>query len=54
MSEKPSKVETEDVPKILAAIKRGVDSKQNWTLTITGASNGGIIGINLKREENLK
>ncbi len=52
--DKPNKVQDEDIPKILAAIKTAIDSKQRWTLTVSGTENGGIIGINLKLEKTFK
>jgi hypothetical protein len=48
------KVTEQDIPKILVAIKNGVDSKQSWTLTIKGSDNGGIIDIRLVKEQSFK
>lgn len=52
--EASKKVETEDIPKILAAIKSGINSKEMWTLTVKGADNGGIVDIRLVREKGFK
>jgi hypothetical protein len=54
MSEMKSKVETEDIPKILAAIQTAIDSKKQWTLTVKGADNGGIVDIRLVLEKSYK
>ena len=48
------KVAEQDVPKILAAVQSGIESKQAWTLTIKGSDNGGIIDIRLVREKSFK
>jgi hypothetical protein len=53
-SEMSKKIAEQDIPRILAAIKNGVDSKQYWTLTIKGTDNGGIIDIRLVKEQSFK
>jgi hypothetical protein len=53
MAEK-SKVETEDIPKILVAIQAAIESKKQWTLTVKGADNGGIVDIRLVQEKSYK
>ena len=52
--EPSSKVEQEDIPKILAAIHTAIQAKQKWTLTVNGAENGGIVAIHLKLERAFK
>ena len=54
MADLESKVEIEDVPKILAAIQSAIESKKKWTLTVKGADNGGIIDIHLVLEKSFK
>ena len=54
MADIKSKIEVEDIPKILAAIQSAVESKKKWTLTVKGADNGGIIDIHLVLEKSFK
>ena len=54
MPETKSKVELEDIPKILAAIQTAIESKKQWTLTVKGSDNGGIIDIRLVLEKSYK
>ena len=54
MADEKSKVESEDIPKVLAAIQSAIQSKKKWTLTVKGADNGGIIDIHLILEKSYK
>ena len=54
MPETKSKVELEDIPKSLAAIQTAIESKKQWTLTVKGSDNGGIIDIRLVLEKSYK
>jgi hypothetical protein len=54
VSDKPSKVETEDIPRILAAVKTAVDSRQTCRIVIDVAENGGVIGIQLESKKKFK
>ena len=54
MAESKSKLEEQDIPKILAAIQTAVESRKAWALMVKGASNGGIIDIRLTLEVNYK
>ena len=53
-SEINRKVAEQDIPKILAAIHSGVQSKKKWTLVVEGSDNGGIIDIQLTKKESFK
>jgi hypothetical protein len=48
------KVETQDIPKILAAIQTAINEKRQWTLTVKGLGDGGIMDIHLVQEKSFK
>ena len=48
------KIAEQDIPKVLAAIQTAIESKKQWTLTVKGSDNGGIIDIRLVLEKSYK
>lgn len=48
------KVAEQDIPKILAAIQSAIDGKRQWTVTIKGLGDGGIMDIRLVQEKSFK
>lgn len=53
--EKPdTKFESEDLPKILAALSNARQSKAKATVTIHFADNGGVVAIKSSVEKNYK
>lgn len=50
----PSKFETEDLPKILAALKNAHEAKRYATVTVKFADNGGVVDIILETKKNFK
>lgn len=49
-----SKLETEDIPIILATLKRAVESKTSSKIIIEIAKDGGVIGIHLESKLKVK
>lgn len=51
---KPSKFETEDLPKILAALKRAHEARVPSTVTIDFAHDGGVQTVFVTSKERFK
>lgn len=54
VAEVSKKVTEQEIPKILAAIKSGIESGRLWTLYVKGSDNGGIVDIRLTTEKSFK
>lgn len=52
--ESPSKFESDDLPKILAALKNAHDAKQKATVIVQFADNGGVVDISLETKRKFK
>jgi len=50
----PSRFESEDLPKILAALKNAHEAKSLGKVIIEFAENGGVLGITLEMKRKFK